>query len=474
MCTLSLTRPLAARSNPPGSSSAPFNLVRWFTGLSLGCIALATGVAGYVGSTYLRNHMLQRDAQVSMEFINSIIRSEKSWSYFVERDSGEAKQALESFFNHIAELPDVVRANVYAADGTVIWSSDRALIGRHFGPNPELERALSGDIAIETGTVGAADKREHISFDQTYAGTQFVESYIPLWDSKRHVILGVVELYKIPHALSRAIREGQILAWSSATLGGLFLFLCLFWIVRRADRVIRQQQQQLIDNETFSVMGEIASAVAHGIRNPLASIRSSAELALGEDLDGARQAANDIVAEADRLDRWVRDLLLYAKPASEPLEAVDLGALVAAVQRTFAGRLVERGIQAITAVPAATPAVRAHGALLEEVINCVLCNAIDAMPDGGTLRIEARATADAMVELRIMDTGHGMAEAASTPFLTTKPHGLGLGLALSRRIISRFGGALELSTAEGQGTVVVVRLPVWVGNHELRDPPHRG
>ena len=94
-------------------------------------------------------------------------------------------------------------------------------------------------------------------------------------------------------------------------------------------------------------MGEMASAVAHGIRNPLASIRSSAELALADDPENARQFASDIVAEADRMDKWVRDLLLYARSDGPDLEAVDINEVVRESLRGF-GPAMERQNVAVT------------------------------------------------------------------------------------------------------------------------------
>ena len=103
---------------------------------------------------------------------------------------------------------------------------------------------------------------------------RFVELYIPLRETSTGPVIGVVELYRIPFALARAIDAGTVLTWMISLGIGLFLYGVLFWIVRRADRLIRSQQERLIESETLGALGEMASAVAHGIRNPLASIRS--------------------------------------------------------------------------------------------------------------------------------------------------------------------------------------------------------
>ena len=250
----------------------PFNLLRWFSMLSLVSIGLFSAASALFLSRFLTDKMLTRDAVVSMQFIESIVEAENTGAYFVRRDQGRTNAALESFFRDISRLPDVFRANVYALDRSILWSSTQDLIGHRFGANPEFEEAFAGELAVESGVVGIDDKTEHVSFDSLSKGTRFMEAYVPIWDRDSHAVVGVVEIYKLPSALFLAIDEGHRLVWTSAAIGGLFLYATLFWIVRRAGRVMRAQQDRLVESETLAAMGEMASAVAHGIRNPLASI----------------------------------------------------------------------------------------------------------------------------------------------------------------------------------------------------------
>ena len=95
------------------------------------------------------------DATVSQDFVESIVEAEGTWSYFVAKRTGDENPVLDSFFSHISHMPDVVRANVYSADRTILWSSDAALIGEHFPENDELAATLRGELTFESGSGGA-------------------------------------------------------------------------------------------------------------------------------------------------------------------------------------------------------------------------------------------------------------------------------------------------------------------------------
>lgn len=445
-----------------------FSLLRWFSLGSLLCIALIGVSSALIMTRFLTDNMLVRDAEISSEFVASIVQAEAAWTYFTwpDRSSNPSIAArVDAFLRRFSELPDVVRANVYARDRRVIWSSAPEIVGRRFNFNAELEESFAGKLTVDTGVVGAQnDKSEHVAFDESQLGMTFIETYIPVWSRDHKEVIGVVEIYKLPPALLRAIARGKQLVWMTALLGGLLLFATLFWIVHRANRVIHDQQRQLILAETMTAMGEMASAVAHSIRNALASIRSSAELALDDDPAGAREAAADIIGETDRLDKWVRDLLAYARSDNSATEAVDLARVIRSNLQGFATALSRHNIAIAVATEDRLPAVRAGAAPLDQALNSLIANAIEAMPDGGELSVVGRLDVGGRaVEVQIRDTGRGLPReaigAVFRPFFSTKRSGLGLGLALSRRIVERYGGTLDLTSVEGQGTTVTMRLP---------------
>ena len=439
-----------------------FGLLRWFAVLSLACV-LASGIGtAMVLSRFLTDQMLDRDAEVSAEFLQSIIQAERSWAWFADPAAAASRPPLESFFNHVTEMPAVVRANVYAADRTVIWSSNPVMIGRRFGHNDELEQALRGTIVVEAGIL---PKEEHLALDRDAGGRRFTEAYLPVWDEARRSVIGVVEIYRMPDALFAAIDGGVRRVWLAACLSMVLLYAALFGIALRAQRLMERQQQALAEAEALGAVGAVASAVAHGIRNPLASIRSSAELATVEDAEGAKRCLADIQREADRVERWVRDLLLQARGEQVAQGAVDVNLVLAEAARSFQAAAARQGV-ALELAPGQVPPVRAEAGALAQAVDNLVANAIEAMPDGGRLAMRsALAQAGREVEIVIADTGQGLPAHLSEPgrlFFSTKPRGTGLGLVLTRRIIERHAGSLTLESTEG-GTRAIVRLPALQG-----------
>ncbi|MBM6583543.1 hypothetical protein ILT44_25415 [Microvirga sp. BT689] len=462
----------AKASQEAKSAAKNFSLLRWFSLLSLLTI-LITGTAMAVFLTrYLTNHMLMRDATVSREFIESIMRTE--YGITIERGDPAALQqtswpadTLDRFVKHIPTLPDVIGANLYGPDQTVLWSSEKHLIGRRFTGNAELERALQNEMVVSSGEVAGPDgKAEHVWLRdeaERRASTRFVEAYLPIRDKAGQQVIAVVEIYKLPEALFRSIDNGVHLVWASAATMGLVLYGALFWIVRRADRIMHDQRERLLEAETFSVIGEMAAAVAHSIRNPLASIRSAAELAHEEDAAGQHQCLQNIMSQTDRLDGWIRELLAASRGGAVPVEPVDLNMILKESLDGMASEMQRRRIALETHV---TPLPMARGtrAPLAHAIRSIISNAVEAMPHGGHLRVESRRTGEGHVQVIIEDSGMGMpagvAQRAFKPLFTTKPNGVGLGLALSRRIVERHAGRIDLDSREGRGTRVVLNLPV--------------
>ncbi|NKE70852.1 sensor histidine kinase [Candidatus Manganitrophus noduliformans] len=438
-----------------------FNLLRRFALLSFLSIGLITAVSSFLLSNFLTHNMLQRDAVVTMEFVQTIAQAENTRSYFETDDPGKTKTVFEAFFKQIATMPEVVRANVYNSNGSILWSDDDRFIGHRFSPNPQLETALSGKLAVTSGTSGKSSKPEHV-FDQEVPF--FAEIYIPIWNIRENKVVGVVEVYKVPLTLFHAIKQGNRLVWLSAGLGGLFLYASLFWIVRRAAQVIRRQQEQLVESETMAAIGEMASAVAHGIRNPLASIRSSAEVAL-EESPPFRATAEEIIHETDRIEDWIRELLVYSKPPSGNPASIQINGLIQSTLDSLDREIKKRNVKLTQKLDPASPLVHADEGLMRHVLISLIANSLDAMPDGGELTVSSRIEkSDSRVEVVIKDTGCGIPieqmDKIFKPFYTTKSKGMGVGLSLAKRIIERHGGILRLESEAAVGTTVFMHIPL--------------
>jgi two-component system sensor histidine kinase HydH len=445
----------------------------------LAAITLISIASGTMLSRFLTENMLRRDAVVTSEFVRGVIGEANrkhavkpghtnvtALDHLLRGDVHETTDQLTEFFALIAAMPDVLHTNVYSSRRTIIWSSRPGLIGQRFVDNHELDEALAGEVVFEMGAAGdPADKKaEHAVFAR--ADTRFVENYIPIRDEEKAKIVAVVEVYKTPDKLLEAMDHGQRMVWAGAVGGGAVLFLAMWWIARRADRIIRRQQELLIDAETYAAVGEVAMAVAHGLRNPLAAIRSSAELAIGDDPpEGLREPLGDIIQQADRLEGSVRQLLQYSNRRTEAIERVDMGVMAGDCLRGFDAQAKERKVEVVARMSVTLPLVRANVATLTQAINSIIANGLEAMPNGGELTVECACTGDGtFIELSVADKGYGLAGSDAArlfqPFETTKSAGLGLGLTLARRILERHGGSLDLTSGAEGGAVATLRVPV--------------
>lgn len=458
-----------------GKNKNIFNLTRQFALLSFFCILLIGTVSTIMVSKLINEKILLRDATLSMEFVESVIASEGTWNMFLDtpeitghEQSTASHWALESFFSHVGHLPDVVRANVYGRDHSVLWSSSPELLGEHFHGNEELDEALQGELVFNSGIIGLVDKEEHILFQKKFQGMRFIETYMPVWNKDHSEVVGAVELYRIPVMLHQSIVDARRFVWLGAMTGGLLLFLCLYWIVKRASLVMESQQQRLIEAKSLLMIGQTASAITHAMRNPLSSIRACAELSLTDDLEGVRESARDIIGETDRLDRWARDFLQFSVANKDTPECLDVNNLVRAVVKEHEPTLKRSEITLTLNTSKERLPVQANFTPLSQVFGNLIMNAIEAMGEGGKLTVSTfidRNHNNVCVSLE--DNGPGLSEEIKDrlfqPFATTKATGTGLGLALSRHLVDHYRGNLEIVSNSGRGVTVTVCLPLSGG-----------
>ena len=448
-----------ATPKPRQAAVRSFNLSRWFAIVGLISIATISAIAGWALSRFVSYEMLQQEGELTQQFVQTLVSTERSLQSYFSRGEAEDSLELELALSHISRMQDMLRANVYNLDRRVIWSSDRQLEGQTFGPNEELEHALAGRLVVHPETHHEhGGKEEHRNLQKR--ADLFVEIYVPVRDAAGREVLGAIEFYKHPRGLTLLLADLRRWITFGALAFGALLFLALFGLVRRADRIMQSQERRLLDNEALAVVGEMASVVAHGIRNPLATIRSSAEL-VQELAPAARTEAADIVAQCDRLGAWLREWLGYS--ADTPLRptALALAPLVHSACDEVATTAQRRRVQLQADLPEGLPPVLADPLLVGQVLRSVLANALEALPRGGRVCFDARADATTLT-LGVQDDGPGLSkearQRAGQPLFTTKPQGLGVGLALARRVLRRHGGQLRIDDAAGGGTRVEITL----------------
>ena len=456
------------------SRKQPFNLLRWFSLISLAVIGTVAVALGAVSTRFVITESVQRDALLTSQFIQAIASAEvrhvsipnvrtmgelldpRKDKDFPDVDPMARANARGEFLDHIEHLPDVILANIYAPDRMVIWSTNPALMGTRIHTDEDLDEAFSSKIPVSASYHDVDKSRMEQKF-VTSPEYIFIENYIPLFDADGKHVTAMVEIYKEPKDLISRMERGLVLIWLATALGGGLIYLGLYWIVRRAAILLEAQQKQLITNETFVVLGEMSSAVAHSLRNPLATIRSSAELALEFDSGPAHKNINDIIGQVDRMSKWVKELLQSLRPLNDDAEPVNLVAALHDSLMAFEHQITKASVHVVFD-PKLTPMVLSQQVQLTQILNSLLANALEAMDKGGTLIITLEPSDSHGLGVVVSDTGKGMTEEqrsmAFRPFFTTKQGGLGVGLVLVKRIMERFGGAVTLDSREGEGTSV--------------------
>jgi two-component system, NtrC family, sensor histidine kinase HydH len=443
--------------------SAGFSLRRRFAVTSLLVIVgIALGL-GWLLSDMLTGRMLRREGEVSMEFIRNLLVTDRSADFLRLPQDPALRQRFLGSMQHLSSMTEPVRANAFGADGTVLWSTDADLIGRHDADNPELQEALRGDLVVHSGALGSEhEKLEHEGLSQQTH--YYVESYIPiLVDEKSSQVQGVIELYKVPVQLSAAIREAVLQLWVACAGSAVVLFLALNGIVGRADRVMREQQKRLSESQALSSAVELAGAVAHNLRNPLASIRTAAEMMDGNVAHLAEHAEHreDIIQSVDRANRWITELVRVSHASQLPLAPVATTSMWRDCLQELQPQMTRQHVL-WQLQEGEAPEVLGHEAMLRQILLSVLANAIEAMPRGGPLAIGWNSQAG-QLHITVDDVGTGVSEevrqALFRPFFSTKSGGLGIGLALARRTLGQWGGTIDLFSRHGTGTRVTITLP---------------
>ena len=219
--------------------------------------------------------------------------------------------------------------------------------------------------------------------------------------------------------------------------------------------------------DRLATIGRLSANIAHEIRNPLASVSGAIE-ALARELppDPIQGRLVEIVLrESERLNRLITDFLDYARPAPLTLVDLDVARLVEEVLVLLEHRRAPDGpkvVKVVNEIAGPLP-VRADPQLLRQVLWNLCLNAVQAMPDGGELRVGGRRHDAGWIRVWVADTGSGIAEEDKPhvfePFYSTKPTGTGLGLASVDRIIQDHGGQIEAHSRPGEGTVMTLTLP---------------
>ena len=438
-----------------------------FVVLSFVAIVATTATLGFFLSSYLTRQMPYQDAIEATESLNALVHAEGAERGFREGSEGADTPEMAPVLRYLDHLPDVYLATIYRADGTMLWSSDKARNVLAPMDADQLAVALAGELNPQVRRLQS--NGDHVRSGIPDDATSFVTFAIPIWSADTGHVIGAVEIRKVPETLLGSMDRVRRLTWAGEALAGTFLFLGLLLVILYTTRVLQRHEERLMERERLAVVGEMASSVAHGLRNPLAAIRSCAELALDDDLpESARGPVADIVEQSDRLESWIRSFLIRAREdPRRPAGHANVDQVVGRSLRNFRSQMQDRSVVADFDDGGRGPIVAARPNELEQVLNAVLSNSIEAMQTGGTIRISRDRRPDGQVRILIEDDGPGvppeMVRRLFSPFESGKPSGLGVGLVLARQIVERLGGGLHLRNRENGGVAVTCTIPSYDG-----------
>lgn len=456
-------------------------LVRRFIFIGLVSVGPAALLSGWFMAGYLPHVLLDRERDSTVGYVRQAVARAIPEAALRESGLGDAGGGIAAVGQMLLSLPEAVRVKVFDGEGTVVWSDEPRLVGANFRSDRRVGQSLVGAASVALEPIRSTP--EHAFEVGRYR--ELTSVYVPILVPETDKVALVFEVYKLPDVFHTWIREGRLIVWSMALGTGVLLLVSQISLVRGAARTISRQhadleqragqvatlnddlrhaQDGLIEAERLATFGEAAVAVAHGLRNPLANIRALAQEAR-EGLAGGDpcgQSLEDIVGQVDRLEARLRAFLACTGPAELSLARERISSLVHGVVVSIRGCLGEAGVTVHVDVPDDVPEILADRPRLEQVIQEILTNSMEA--GARTVRVSGRAdTAMGEIQLAFEDDGRGLASSAAARafdlFFTTKPAGTGVGLTAVRRVVQEHGGAVSIAPRPEGGVVVNLRLP---------------
>ncbi len=462
----------------PGHSVVLWNLEQFLTTLSLFVFALAIGET----SRELFDKVFVR-LQIAFILLASVmilvvVQTEKT--EYLASIRGRSEQLGEFVRAHV----DYFRERQESLPALITQEDFLQRVTLGFGNLPELkivrifadgqvatfEIAENGGIRHRVETLSSPRVRTELDPDE-----YFLMNTLPL----RRAGAGQVEFYGVREFLDRHVRKRILLIFSLFTGMVILSTLMIGMVVGGASATIRQQaraieatQRQLMQASKMAAIGELAAGVAHEINNPATTILTRASFLLSEDSPNLSRSSGEdlkaIVTQGQRIAQITRGLLMFSRPQSLEIEAVPIDRVLETSLREVEQPITVQHISVIKNVEPHLLRVLADEDSLARALENLFRNAVDAMPQGGTLEIRAArdGPSGAQLRLEISDSGVGIEPGNLArifdPFFTTKEvgKGTGLGLSIVHRIIKEHQGTIAVESRPGAGTKFVIILPM--------------
>ena len=467
-------------------SPRPFRLVKFVSFTGLGLILIATMVLSWVISNYAEKVMLDRSESYSLllaehvnrqVFLQFVLPTALRYGEIALREPTQFKQ-----------LDTVVRNTTdgLKVDSVTIFDSKENIISYSTIPEEVGVRDMGG-IEYESAIKGNNSYRliSTASLLNLLPGSEPISSklmtYIPFrrenpLSERTDDIMGVTKVVQDLSDDMEAILHLQltIIVISILIMGSLFFILTQ--IVTKADQINKardEERRRLEDKlnhaERLASLGEMVASVSHEIKNPLGIVRSTAELLnkrLKDQAPSSTHLAGIIITETSRLDDIVREFLDFARPQVPRFASSTINAPLLKVIEFMQPELVKKQVTLEQDLDPNLETMEIDQNLFYRAFLNLFVNAIQAMPDGGTLSVTSSLFSkegEKNVVIRITDTGMGIAEEKLgmifTPFYTNKNRGTGLGLAIVKNIIEEHNGTIDVESERDKGTTFIITLP---------------
>jgi len=374
---------------------------------------------------------------------------------------------------HSFKIPKV---NIIGVEGVILFSTDKELVGTESFNQKAFKAALNG----QTTSVLITGSGEGLG---GFERTRWLQTYFPFRAEKRTLgafgqVLGIFEIHQDLSDEYAEISKFQYLTIAISLIFTCLLFVILRKILGRAEGIIEQRseerqrlEEKLHHSQRLASLGQMIAAVAHEIRNPLGIISSTAQILQGKikAYEPSNRLAEVVVEESRRLNDIVTEFLDFARPQKPRPKSFRLEEILEK-NLQFLAPAIEQGRIEIFRDYQGPEYIKGDPDLLYRAFLNVFLNAVQAMPEGGQIKISTLMPYGengrnlGQVEVIVADTGVGIepgtAENLFTPFFTTKNRGSGLGLAIVKNIVDGHKGQVSITPNRIKGTMVSIRLPI--------------
>jgi len=439
------------RTSPALTPLQKFSLVTFIS------VVAVTVVACGLGGWLLVRHLVAHDAALAGDLARLLLTRSLPASLFFPTAAADPSLYARTM-NDIAAADDVVRVVLYDAQARVLWSDDTALIGRRFAHDNELRGALGGEIEAKIIRPG---KEEHVGL-RSFARIE--EIYLPVRYARDGPVVAVLEIYRYPPAFFAVIDRALTAVWLLGGGGGFVLYAALFAMARLGvvevglgvdvvgvERNAERRRSEEALRRMNQTLEEETKRLAHEVHDEAGQLIATAQLALADVALEMPASSREGVAKVSRVLDEVADQLRRLAHELRPTVLDDLG-LLSALEFLSQGVIKRTGLDVRVEGSTAGRLDPIIETTLYRVVQEAVLNVVKhARARSVIIRVEHGPT---HIRCSIRDDGVGF-DAGGQP---KGPRGLGL-LGIGHRV-ETLGGRLEIRTRPGQGTTLVVGIPV--------------